>query len=89
MPLAYMIDQDSHFQIEEARPEEIVSATLRDIRFYPGLYYLSFFVALRHADILDEVRDCVTLEVKPGGLTQRSLPRHSGVLFLTPEWTRV
>jgi lipopolysaccharide transport system ATP-binding protein len=88
VPLAYMVDQDSHFEINEARREEIVSIVLRDIRFYPGLYYLSLFVGLRHSEALDDCRDCVTLEVEPGGLTVRTLPRHSGVLFLTPEWTR-
>src|SRR5262249_16748968 len=48
VPLAYMVDQDSHFEINEARREEIVSIVLRDIRFYPGIYYLSLFVGLRH-----------------------------------------
>jgi lipopolysaccharide transport system ATP-binding protein len=89
IPIAYIIDKDSRFEIDAARPDEVVSIALRDVRFYPGLYTLSLWAGSRDSETWDEVRDCVTFEIKPGGLlAQRPLPRHSGLLFLTPEWKR-
>jgi lipopolysaccharide transport system ATP-binding protein len=87
--LANMIDTDSNFAIESARAEETVSVVLRDIRFYPGLYYASLWVGSTASEVWDCTHDCIVFEIASGGkLTQRRLPREAGLLFLTPEWTR-
>jgi len=88
-PIAFIIDKDSKFAIDDAKPEEVVSLVFRDIRFYPGLYTVSLWVGSRDAEPWDDVRECITFEVKQGGaVARRPLVRRLGVLFLTPEWER-
>jgi len=88
LPIAHMVDRDSKFEIESAGVDEVVTIVLRDLRLYPGLYSLSFWIGTHDVEDLDHVRDCLTFEIKPGGLTNRSLPRQTGIIFLTPEWAR-
>ncbi len=90
LALANMIDKDSQFGISSAARHEAVMVVLRDIRFYPGTYFFSLWVGSRESETWDYVHDCLTLEIMAGGeLTQRSLPREAGLLFLTPEWARI
>ena len=87
--LANMVDVDSHFFIGAAKIEETVSILISDIRFYPGIYYVSLWVGSTASEAWDSVQDCITFEVATGGKSaQRRLPRDAGLIFLTPDWTR-
>ncbi len=87
--LANMIDVDSNFSVEyTTQNSTFYGVHLNDIRLYPGTYFLSFWAGdLSSMEDYDYVQDCISFEVIDGGkLTNRRLPRSSGVLFLTPKW---
>lgn len=86
--LCNMIDLDSNFRIKEIKETEVLSVTLKDIRLYPGIYYISLWIgSLNSLDVFDYIEDCLCFEIVDGGkLTIRSLPRHAGLLFMTPDW---
>jgi lipopolysaccharide transport system ATP-binding protein len=86
--LANMTDADSNFITGELAGRQKFSLTLRDIRFYPDIYYFSVWVgSVNSMDVYDHIEDCVSFHVLDGGrLTARSLPRSAGLLFLTPGW---
>jgi lipopolysaccharide transport system ATP-binding protein len=88
MPIANMVDMDSKFSIESAKPEEVISVTLRDVRLYPGCYTLSLWIGTSNGETWDYARDCLTFDINPGGLSRRPLSNQSGLIFLTPEWNR-
>ena len=88
LSLAHMIDVDSDFSLGAARADQWVRVTMRDQRFYPGGYQLSLWAGtpdsqLTYAEWPDALRFVV---VGGGGRTARTLPRSSGVVFLTPGW---
>ncbi|CAN5249489.1 ABC transporter ATP-binding protein [soil metagenome] len=87
--IANMIDTDSAFQVESDLNNEVFyEVILKDVRFYPGTYYISLYAGdLSSLETYDYVADCISFEIIDGGkLTQRRLPRSAGLLFLTPEW---
>ncbi len=90
IPLSNMIDSDSGFKITEPRELEELSVTIKDVRLYPGTYFLSFWAGSTNSvETYDHVEDCVSFNIVDGGkLTTRSLPRSAGILFLTPTWKR-
>ena len=89
--LCNMVDVDSGFHLREFQDQEALSVCIRDVRFYPGTYYVSLWVGSpTSTETFDRVEDCLSFEIIDGGrLTARSLPRSAGVLFLTPEWSYV
>ena len=89
--LCNMVDVDSGFEIQRLRGQETLAVTLRDMRFYPDTYYVSFWIgSVTSTETFDHVQDCLSFEiVDGGGLTTRRLPRQAGLLFLTPEWRRM
>jgi lipopolysaccharide transport system ATP-binding protein len=88
--LCNMADMDSDFAIKDFSGAETISVRLPDIRLYPDTYYLSLWVgSITNIDVYDWVRDCLSFAIVGGGqLTTRTLPRHAGLLFWTPTWTR-
>jgi lipopolysaccharide transport system ATP-binding protein len=90
IPLANMVDADSDFSVVDARPQELVSVLMSDIRFYPGTYYIGLWVGSPASDTWDHVQDCIAFDVVPGGtVARRRLPREGGLLFLSPAWRRL
>jgi lipopolysaccharide transport system ATP-binding protein len=91
MKIANMIDVDSGFQVE-FQTENLISyeVLLHDLRFYPDTYILSFYAGdMSSSEAYDYIEDCITFEIVDGGiLTSRSLPRQTGLLYLTPTWER-
>jgi lipopolysaccharide transport system ATP-binding protein len=90
IPLCNMVDADSGFSISDLKTKEHITVCLKDIRFYPDVYFISLWVgSISCIDVFDYVRDCLVFEIADGGkLTMRRLPRSAGIIFLTPEWTR-
>ena len=88
--LCNMVDVDSLFLIDKAREIETVSVRIKDVRFYPDTYYVSFWTgSMTSTETFDRVEDCLNFEIISGGkLTTRFLPRIAGLLFMTPEWKR-
>jgi lipopolysaccharide transport system ATP-binding protein len=88
--LCNMVDVDSGFQVEHLSQTEVLSVCMKDIRLYPGVYYISLWVgSVTSTETFDHVEDCLGFEIIDGGkLTTRWLPRSDGLLFLTPEWKR-
>lgn len=88
--VSYMVDVDSQFGIVDARAIENISVTLKDVRFYPDTYFVSFFAtSITSTEVFDGVEDCLSFDIIDGGkLTMRRLPSSAGLLFLTPEWER-
>jgi lipopolysaccharide transport system ATP-binding protein len=89
VPVALVADQDSGFSLGNDRETWTVHVRFDDVRFYPGPYYVSLWVSnWANTEVLDHVEDCLTFRIVDGGkLTMRSLPRHTGLIFLTPEWS--
>jgi lipopolysaccharide transport system ATP-binding protein len=90
-PVAHTVDDDSGFTLANDSGEWTVRVTFSDIRLYPGSYRVSLVaVNAANTEVFDHAEDCMTFRIVDGGrLTMRSLPRHSGLLFLTPQWTSV
>lgn len=88
-PLANMIGEDSGFSATCTKSEETFSVYIDDIRLYPSLYCLGFWVGSESSQTWDFVDECVSFEILPeGGIAKRRLPREAGLLFLTPSWRR-
>jgi lipopolysaccharide transport system ATP-binding protein len=90
-PVAHAVDDDSGFTLANDIGEWTVRVTFSDIRLYPGSYRVSIVaVNAANTEVFDLAEDCMTFRIVDGGrLTMRPLPRHSGLLFLTPQWTSV
>ena len=88
-PLAHVADQDSGFSTNNDLVLFTVAVQFEDVRFYPGEYRVTIWVSnIANTEVLDVAEDCLTFRILDGGkLTMRSLPRHWGILFLTPTWT--
>jgi len=87
-PIAHVVDDDSSFTLDRQGGRWTVTVRFRDIRLYPGTYYASLWVMNGpNTEVLDHADDCLSFRIVDGGrLTMRSLPRHSGIIFLTPTW---
>jgi len=89
-PLAHMVDDDSAFVLDRTETQSTVSVRLSDIRLYPGSYSVTLWaVNSANTEVFDHVEACLTFRIIDGGrLTMRHLPRHAGLLYLTPRWER-
>ena len=88
--IANMIDCDSKFELEEIEGKEVISITLKDIRFYPETYLVGLYLGSSNfSEIYDYIEKAISFEViNDGKLTSRLLSRQAGLLFLTPKWER-
>jgi len=82
------VTTDSGFEVAKPTLENSFLVKFEDVRFYPGTYYVSIWVGgLFGPDTYDAVDDCLSFDIKDSGnLATRSLPRSSGLIFITPEW---
>jgi len=89
-PICRMVNSDSGFDFEDPKKIEELSVLLKDIRFYPGLYYITLWIGdTGGRECYDRVENCLMLNILDGGeLATRPLPKSSGFIFLTPEWIR-
>jgi lipopolysaccharide transport system ATP-binding protein len=88
LPVAHALDADSRFSLEPRSGEATISVAFGDIRLYPGTYRVTLrAVNAANTELFDLAEDCLTFRIVDGGkLTMRWLPRHTGLVFLTPEW---
>jgi lipopolysaccharide transport system ATP-binding protein len=79
---------DSNFTINAINKSFSLYISYLDIRFYPGKYFISFWIGLDHGRIeLQFLENVVSFEIIGGGkLTSRRLPNETGLLLLTPLW---
>lgn len=89
LALANMVDVDSGFALTSASPSQRLRVTIRDQRFYPGVYPISLWAGSTDSRVTyDRWDDALRLVVVGGGgASARPLPRSDGLLFLTPEWS--
>jgi lipopolysaccharide transport system ATP-binding protein len=82
-----MVNIDRVFPIIADKRSITLALRVPDVRFYPGTYYLSVWIADRLAQVeFDHVQDILGFEMVDGGrLTVRAMPRNA-LIFLTPEW---
>lgn len=87
-PIAHVVDDDSGFVLDNDSRAWHVSIEFRDVRLYPGTYRVTpWAVNAANTEVFDHADDCLTFRIIDGGkLTMRPLPRHSGLIFLTPIW---
>ncbi len=82
-------DSDSGFILKNVLGNTHVSIAVRDIRFYPGRYYISVSLISEifnhELDYYDEIEYAIYFDVE-NRLIERNLARKTGLLFLTPEW---
>jgi lipopolysaccharide transport system ATP-binding protein len=85
-----MYDTDSGFSLTNINGNTHFSLVLRDLRLYPGRYYISVSVISEilnfKYDSYDEIEYAISFDVENNIVSDRSLLRQSGLLFLTPEW---
>jgi lipopolysaccharide transport system ATP-binding protein len=88
LQLSNILNRDSKYKIGKLNKDTKFSVNFKDIRLYPGKYYISLWAGcINGAETLDRVEDCLSFNIIDGGnLTTRPLPNNSHVLFLTPEW---
>jgi lipopolysaccharide transport system ATP-binding protein len=86
-----IMDVDSGFHIDDFNSNGTVSVYFRDLRLYPDTYYMNLKVhSITSNELYDLVEDCLSFEIIDGGkLAMRSLPKETGLLFLTPEWRKM
>lgn len=89
LAITHSVDDDSAFSVPTGRPNTTVSVRIPDVRLYPGEYRVSLWVAdTANRQVYDHAEDCLTFRITDGGrLTFRPLPRHSGIVFITPAWS--
>ena len=88
-PVALVATEDSGFVLRNDRASWGISVDFEDIRLYPGSYHITLWATdSTDAEEYDRVEDCLVFRIVDGGkLTMRSLPRHAGLIFLTPRWS--
>lgn len=86
--ISNMVDSDSGFRIERFRGSKLLQLRLRDIRFYPGTYFLSFWLGTINAsETFHFIEEKLSFEILPGGpIVNRELPTTAGLMYLTPDW---
>ncbi len=89
-PVAHAEDDDSGFTLSNDSSELTVRVTFTDIRLYPGSYRVTLWAMnSANTEVFDHAEDCMTFRILDGGrLTMRPLTRRSGLVFLTPQWSR-
>jgi lipopolysaccharide transport system ATP-binding protein len=89
MPVALISTDDSGFALENDHESWVVSVDFEDIRLYPGPYHITLWATdVTNSEEFDRVDDCLVFRIVDGGkLTTRWLPRHAGIIFLTPLWS--
>ena len=86
-PVCNIVDADSGFDPGILQDSGVYILTFKDIRLYPDTYYLDFWAANKTDETYDHIKGRLSFSILDGGkLTMRSLPRSSGLLFLTPDW---
>jgi lipopolysaccharide transport system ATP-binding protein len=88
LQICNIVSHDSKFNVELLEGNNTFQVSLDDIRFYPGSYSMGLWLGDHSGNTtFDFVEDCIGFQIIDGGLlTSRSLPRSSGLIFLTPEW---
>ncbi len=88
LPLAHMLNADSGFTINHQDECEQFNVKIRDIRFFPGTYFVSLWCGTASGkETYDWVEGVASFDIVDGGkLTTRKLPRAAGLYLLTPEW---
>jgi len=89
LPVTLTADVDAGFVAPTGPPEQTITVRIADIRFYPGEYRVTLWVSDgANQQVYDTAEDCLMFRIPDGGrLTLRPLPRHSGVVFISPSWT--
>jgi lipopolysaccharide transport system ATP-binding protein len=89
LAIAHIVDDDSKFHLPMGKRDLSMVVTMPDVRLYPGAYSVTLWVSdAVDATVYDHADDCLTFNITDGGqLTLRPLPRSSGLLFMTPDWT--
>ena len=89
--IANMVDHDSGFTLGTESTGSTLRVTMKDIRLYPGRYIIGFGLSNPAGTLVyDYIEECLVFNIQPGGnRIQRSLPRTSGLILLTPSWELV
>ncbi len=88
-PVALISTDDFEFVLDNGRKSRSISVDFEDIRLYPGSYHITLWTTdSTDTEEYDRVEDCLVFRIVDGGkLTNRWLPRHAGIIFLTPAWS--
>ena len=91
LQVSHTVDDDASFSMPSGLPLQEVRVRLPDIRLYPGSYRITLYINDgSNTQLFDQAENCLTFDITDGGhYTFRPLPRHSGLFFLTPDWTAI
>lgn len=91
MPVFHMMPRDSDFEIHHENDKEEFEITIKDIRLFPGLYYITITSSSTTGhQVFDCINNAITFEIVDGGkYTSRSLPRAAGLFFMNPQWKKI
>lgn len=91
MPVFHMMPRDSNFEIHHENENEEFVINLKDIRLFPGLYYITITASSTTGhQVFDCINNALTFEIVDGGnYTSRNLPRAAGLFFMNPEWKKI
>ncbi len=89
LPLCNMVNSDSAFDLKGGPGLHTIEIAIEDVRLYPGRFLVSMWAGSRDSrETYDHFESGLSFEILDGGkLTSRTLPRTSGLLFLTPKWS--
>jgi lipopolysaccharide transport system ATP-binding protein len=81
---------DSNFKFLRPAGKENISVIFRDIRFYPGSYFVTLRLMSQDGrELYDRAKDCVVFHVVSGGnVVKRFLKSERCLLYLKPQWAR-
>ena len=87
--ISHTVDDDASFSLPLGSTLQEVRVRIPDVRLYPGSYQISLYIQDGSNTIsFDQAENCLMFDITDGGrYTFRPLPRQSGLLFLTPDWT--
>lgn len=82
-------NMDSGFFPQPFTGVKIYEINFNDLRLYPDQYRFGFWIGDKTSEeTFDYAKNCIQLNITDGSvLVKRNLPKNSGVVFLTPEWT--
>lgn len=91
IPILHLMGRDSNFELTHTNQIEEYCISLKDIRLYPGIYFISLVSANTTGhEIYDLIENVLTFQIIDGGIyTHRNLPKSIGMIFLNPDWKKI
>jgi len=87
IPVYHLVGEDAGFELSNMGDKGVVTATLKEQKLYPGVYYVDLWLADRSYHPIDDIGNAFKFSVIEGGaFVIRGLDRNAAVVHEVPEW---